>query len=260
MLSGIIGNALIQAGSIDYGALVLAETPLVWYRFNETAAATGVVDSSGNALHGTYVDVSDGDLGQASITNNDETTCWKMDGVDARADVSAIDVPFRAMLANDWTMEFWYKTTDEARQEIVTLYGGATPYVTVRLNTDAAYNDAAGRIKIYLADVNSHKIEGGSPTDVSFGFTDGNPHHFVFKAYPSAGNLKLYIDGVEKTLTLGTTNALAGFTAGLSVSAHIGHYNASYPVDGTIDNFALYAKSLSEATILAHYNAGKPAA
>ena len=84
---------------------------------------------------------------------------------------------------------------------------------------------------------------------------DTNWHHIVF-THPggaTSGLAKLYIDGVDRTLTLGGANLVAN-ASNLSVGAGYGDF---LHFAGTIDEVALYGRALTQAEVADHFQAGR---
>jgi len=95
---------------------------------------------------------------------------------------------------------------------------------------------------------------GGTDNVASYGtkdINDGNWHHVAMVADYTAGQLMTYVDGVNEG-----NGSLAAINNSLanSFSLYIGQYNdESYRFNGTIDEVAIYNRSLSGAEIREMY-------
>ena len=84
---------------------------------------------------------------------------------------------------------------------------------------------------------------------------DTNWHHIVF-THPggaTSGLARLYIDGVDRTLTLSGANLVAN-SSNLSVGAGYGDF---LHFAGAIDEVALYGRALATAEVTDHFQAGR---
>ena len=84
-------------------------------------------------------------------------------------------------------------------------------------------------------------------------------HHVVATGSTSAGELKLYIDGVPVGTDPMDRNLTFNGTGGIGTpTLEIGRRNAGSTnlFDGLIDEVAIYGTALDASTITGHYNAG----
>lgn len=219
-----------------YVAAVLADSPLAYWRLDETSGTTAL-DSSGNGKNGTYEGSLD--LGQPPlITNGKSLHCHgSIAGVNI---ASSFSIP---TATSPFTFEAWIKLTATGTRPIVS---GRTSSGSQQLDFGVTSNH------LYVqpnADNNTGLITLQSPGAVN----DGAAHHVV-ATRTTAKLWTLYIDGASvATQSDGMTSGCTSLNV-----AYIGKepVNLLY-MDGTIDEVAVYQSALSAARVLAHYNAGK---
>jgi len=86
----------------------------------------------------------------------------------------------------------------------------------------------------------------------------GTWHHLAMTMNADTDVLALYIDGTINCTNTMPKGAFSNTNTADDVALGAYVYNSkAYPVNGSIDEFALYNKSLSSAEVLDHYNAGK---
>lgn len=225
---------LARGGSVAYANAVLADSPAGWWRLNQAAGTTGadtVLDSSGNARHGTPAGgVTFGVLGPlAAEPNGTSDTAASFDGTDDYVDVAA----FGSALAN-WTIAFWAKTPvaqDSTHDRIVSTTGN--------------------RIEVGQASDGTIRVYDGAWLDVSSLSTTEGYAHFAF-TYDGT-TLKVYKNAAEvhsgaRGRSIQSTDA---WRFGSRINGGVGELWA-----GTVDEVAVYPAALSPARIAAHYAAG----
>jgi hypothetical protein len=208
-----------------------------------------------NEQSGTIVDYSgEGNNG----TNNGATygaggkfdTALEFDGIN---DYVNIDDDASLSGATKLTVELWMKTTVTGS----VWYALASKHATSKrewvLNYDQG--DATLRFGIYDESANAYIIRQDTSAG---GYSDGNWHHIVgtWSGGTSPTNIKVYADSVQvddATLSSGTFVAIED----LAQNVEIGRMgDAGFYFKGTIDEVAIYNRSLSAEEIFNHYKRG----
>lgn len=213
---------------VSYSAEVLADSPLSYWRLDETSgnaidigslAVAGVV--AGSPTRGVAGLVSDGTAYTFAGTSGIET-----------ADTAGYPHASESNL----TLEMWAKWTEGS-----TFMCG----FTLRDASDATvieFNRTAGKVGVW---------RGGSVIITSAAsYNDGNRHHIVAK-YTATVGAALFIDGVSVSVS-GTRNGPTGTLRALIAQ----NWGGIQRFSGTIDEVAIYGAALSDARIAAHYAAG----
>jgi hypothetical protein len=229
---GVLCVVWTQAASAAYADEVLADNPIAYYRFEETAGAVAV-DASANSNDGIYANgVLLNQPGAAALGR-----AARFDGID-----DYVDTP--RTVSTDFTLELWVNTTDpglsggQAYEGNGLLWsdvgGGANDFVLAMLN---------GALSFFT---------GNPDTTVTSAtaINDGAWHHLV-ATRTLGGNVEIFIDGVSRGVT--TTNGSAlDANPSIMIGANVldGRYFA-----GLIDEVAYYPTVLSPARINAHYRA-----
>ena len=213
-----------------YRAMILGDTPVSYWRFDDTTST--LVDTMGtnNATwSGNYTQ------SQASLISTD---------VDASTSVTSAAAVLGStppVAGSAFSLEIWFKTTSTTSSSIFDLRTGTTADNLANLywNTGgqpiAYYGNASG---------SSYAAAGGT-------FADGNRHHLV-STY-DGGTIRIYIDGALS----GTAYLLGPITTwGTSPVAQWGNDALNRHWVGTLDEGALYTHVLTPAQIRNHYLAG----
>ena len=227
---------LVAPPGTSYADSVIADHPVVYYRFEEGAGATTAVDSSGAGKNGVYNNVSLGnpsaaaDLGQAAGFNgsNSFVTMPVLSG--------ALSLGGKG---NDrFTMEAWIQP--QALNGPEAIYAVPWQLGAVHLHCWAA-NDIR------------FSVNGNTPTDVDFfspSISAGQWAHVAAVYDDTASNVTMYINGAPVGTNIYTSAGPADFEAGW-----IGEFSGGRFYDGLIDEFAIYTNALSAARIQEHYAA-----
>jgi hypothetical protein len=237
-----VNGAVRAPSSIQaYSAAVLADSPIVYYRTNETSGTTAA-DSSGHGYGGTYG--SSVVLGNANLVTGDVAPTFPGGTSSAakrlKSSTNAALAPTGAM-----SIEFWvnvpatvsttqilftqsFANGNSYQPVYISLDNGSPAYFTLQINT------SSGVVATY-------------PTAVL-----GAKNHVVLTW--TGTTLKAYVNGVASGTATGSGSLVnyaspyAGFTLGGPVDAHTGFA-------GSVGEFALYGTALSAARVTAHYNA-----
>jgi hypothetical protein len=216
-----------------YPATVLADSPLVYYRFDEPVGATTAYDASGHGNHGAYANVTlglasaDAGLGQAGSFNNLN---------------SSVAVPVLGDQLGQFTVEAWLKPHTVGFNCIYDEDGWNTGWVHSHLG-------------------NGNQVEcsvsGNTPTDQWLGagsYPIGQWSHFVLVYDSAAATLTLYVNG-----QLAATAPYTSVINATLQAAHIGAWNGNArPFDGLIDEVAIYDTALTADRVAAHFAAASP--
>ncbi len=214
-----------------YGYLVQNDAPSAYYRLDETSG-TSAGDGSGNGNGATYS--GSYTLGQTgALAGSSGGNSVSFAGGAVAGSVSAPQLNLSSGAVN--TVEFWMN------------WNGTSGVMPFGFNLYDLY------------------FSGGN-----FGFNTGCSdlygvtapsanvwHHVVAQFYNGnpVGNVKLWIDGAQQTLTLKTgTPCSRNITSSFDIAGW--PYNSSYRFGGKIDEVALYGSALSSAAIKAHYQEG----
>jgi uncharacterized repeat protein (TIGR01451 family) len=219
-------SCAIGSLAVGYSAQVLADSPLGYWRLDETSG-TVAADSSGNGRNGT-IDAGV-TLGAPALAGG-SGAAMSFTGTGPIVRVSGLGAAVLNGPAGQ-TLEFWAEP-DPADAEWIAV--GLAPASADELQR---YSDGQG----YWATFRTARLPG-TPTRTS------GAHHFVVSRQPGVG-WKLYIDG---TLV---RSADAG-TFAISADLRIGFGESQFPTrafKGRIDEVAVYNSALSAARVLAHY-------
>ena len=214
-----------------YPSTVLADSPLVYYRFEEPAGATAAFDASGHGQNGTYLNVT---LGGASLT----PALGKAAGFN---DSGSVAVPALGSFAA-LTIEAWVQPTarPNAFNGVFLMDGWSPGWVHYQFMPD-------GRLQFAM----------NGASDLYFGdgtvFPLGQWLHVVATYDSVSGQVSMYVNGQ----LLGTQTYGSPVTANLA-AAHIGAWfsgSLQRFYSGLLDEFAIYGSVLPPDRILAHYTA-----
>lgn len=237
-LAGAVGTTgaagftvgLAGAVSLPYGATVLADSPLLDWKVDESSGTTAA-DSSGHSKAGTYN--GSPTLGGSPLINAGTAVTFgsgKYVSLAAEASLSTAS----------YSVEVWIQTTSTAQMNAVTRYG--------------ASNGSRYRIKANWASVGTVTVQNDdnfqAVTSTTTTLNDGLPHHIVM--VQDSTTLYLYVDGVLEASTASTPS---GGTA--SEALNLGSDNAGGTNwVGKLDEFAVYGYALSASQVGTHYAAG----
>lgn len=236
MSAGAVAASYVDAAP-GYQGAVLADSPLLYYRLNETSGTT-CMDTSGNARNGTY---SGGyTLGITGAITSDPTN----KAVNFTGASGKMDVPYGAYMdAASITVETWVLSTITGQGPL----------------WDRDKGNGTTSPRVWQFRLSNSKVEfiriggtGGTITATSVkSVNDGNWHHVA--ATYDGSNIRIYIDGaLDKTVS--APGAFSGHPAAMSLAVNDASVGAVY-LNGVLDEAAYYGTALSGARILAHYNA-----
>ncbi len=237
--------ARTRLGAAPYDALVLADGPELYYKFDDGATPTVINDASPNNNDGTYSSSAEfttgliaGDLGSAYV---------------AGAAIGAVG-SITLSSVSSWVFECWISTTSTTRAVIAGFWANSTAFIV--------WLEASGQVR----------AQGGSEYYSSgVNVNDGDAHHIVIRR-TGASQVEWVIDGTSGGTDTGTgTSALdsTGGTSSVGVSqiqiapndsgwTYGGVAGTGVRINATIDNLAVY-NAVGDLTTLeaqAHYSGG----
>jgi len=214
----------------SYSNLVLADNPLVYYRFEEAVGATVAVDSSGNGNHGTYVG------GVTLGTANDLVglgNAGRFNGTNGRVDVASLGSFAQS------TVEAWINVDALASGCCKSIYS------TDAFGTGNLHFNVKSGLDI------EHAIGNGGPDNINTpgGVIALDDWFHVVASYDrlDGGRTKIWINGILLAEGFHGSSPFANFS-----DANVGSFNLSRFFNGRIDEFAIYDSILNEQQILAH--------
>lgn len=225
-----------------YAAVVMADTPIAYYRLNESSMANPLVmkDSSGNGRHGTFTGT--GTAGMPSLVSDSDTAALSVPS-------SGIGtVPYDAwMNPTLMTHEAWVKPNT---------VGAGTRVIGGRTSLDSFSNPNAYQMFAYqVGNKWGMSVRGtGNPGDAieSVGSAEVDKVQHIVATYDGTWG-RLYVNG-----TLAASVAIATTLRGVNLPLAIGACGIpGYGFAGVVDEYAVYDQALSPERIAAHYNAGR---
>ncbi|MCH1507631.1 MAG: LamG domain-containing protein, partial [Akkermansiaceae bacterium] len=260
LVGGLCLAAATQAATPAYRSVVLADSPIVYFEFDETSGTTAANSGSTGAANDGTIGTDGGavTINQASFAGGG--TAYNFDG----GHVLAAALPSSL---TEWTIAAWVNW-DPAKTTASNIFG----------NDQGGWNDDV--LFGIGAEGGSQGVPGGSVGLIHQGnpgttrdfvgspMSDSVWHHVVVTASTTNSELILYVDGVEvaknEILNNGVTmNGGANGDPGtigtpfLSVGAARAAVDPGFrSFDGLIDEFAIYGTVLGADAILAHYTAG----
>lgn len=223
------------ASALNYAAVVLADTPLAYWRLGETTGSTAA-DSGGNGYNGTYANCT---LGAAPLVNNNGgNLAVSGNGSSSQILVGAVSALYS--LSRNFSIEAWIKPASVAG-------GFLSGIFSLGLNGFCARQNGPS-----IELLRDYSVSLGA---VNCGLTAGARFHIVVTV-DSTGTATVYCNGVSK----GTINA-SGYTySGQYVRVGADGKDSTTVntfLGGTLDEVAVYSHALTATQIAAHYSAGK---
>lgn len=244
----VVGDGGGGDGSVDarsdgaiatsrYAAAVLADKPILYYRFGETAGAPARDEVTGAT---TVYPVSGGTFGIAGALAGDPDTAITIDGSFKLQLTQLVDFKDYA----PFSVEAWLspKTTATGSGFVLDheAWDGRRGWLL-------SANSASIGFERWL-DGGSSSIGVGQPT------VEGQWHHVIMSF--DGTTQRLYIDAVRRTTATGTVPLVV-----IGVPWTVGAQNCTpcsgNGFKGSVDELAIYAQALSEERITAHFKAGR---
>ena len=219
----------------SYASSVLAGSPLVYYRLDETSGATAA-DSSGNGNNGTYTS-SGVTYGASGALLNDSNTAV---GLAGSAEISDTSLPVSAGQA--YTMEFWFQVSS-SQYSSGTLDLGASPGGTLQLT-----NGGTTLMTEWVPDHNNKPAFG-----LPYAVNDGTWHLFdVEYDAPFGSGCTVLLDGSVVGSESGSNTCGVSNGPGLIIGA----FGDGNPTAGAFDEVAVYPTLLPGTRVAAHWTIG----
>lgn len=223
---------------MSYSGEVLADSPVGYWRLNDTSGTTAV-DSSGGGHDGTY---------SGSFTLNQPTLLVEGSGASVNFTGGQMAVPDTLSLrlgTGAVSYEIWVNLTSTAAY--ASLVDDTQRGYSLFLNA----NGGAGPTRAYLTYGNS--ANAANEITLSTGIATAELDHIAVTS-DGAGNAIVYRNGVSVFTTasqdIGATNSASGVTIFANPSGGGG------AIQGQGQELAVYSTVLSPARVAAHYTAG----
>jgi hypothetical protein len=233
-------SIVVASGTPAYAAAVLADSPMMYLRYDETGGGYLSDTSSGGSNLTTTGSVSYRQAPAVSGTSKSLT----FSGATSTAYGEARLTP-----VNSVTIETWFKTTTTVGGKIVG-FGNKQSFASSSTDRNV-YMTNAGKIVFGVYSAGYHTIT------TTGAFNNGAWHHLV-AVQSSTSGMVLYIDGVSRG-TNSTTghNATKGYwhVGGDGLSSGWPSVPTSLYFAGSVDETAIYSTALSAARVGAHYAA-----
>ena len=245
-----------QIPQLTYFDVVMADTPVGYWRLGETSGTTAF-DSSGNLLHGTYVNGPTNGSGLINDPDGSKT----FDGVN-----QYVTIPDNVLLqpgaSSSWTVECWTDAVGNDNAPFVAKRqnGGQFEQYSLGRAGDSHFSGSGSRAAWLFAEfafAGAGGIERAVATSAAAAFVPVGIKHVVGVADFAANDAYIYINGVE-TARASIVGEIDGAWPTINNpdpltfmwNGGTNYHNAS------LDEVAIYSYALSPARILAHYNAG----
>jgi hypothetical protein len=185
-----------------------------------------------------------------------------VEGGQAFDGASRVDVPdngneFDWTYQDNWSVEFWMKTSNSGTQVIVGRHRAADDYPDYAKWWIGV--NGAGEATFFLQDnaavPKNFEISGGPY------LFDDQWHHVIAVREGSIQQNRIYVDGIEVAAV--TTNYANSFKADLPTPVTLGYWNRPgtanpYPYTGALDEVAFFNKAISAVEAATFYNVGAP--
>lgn len=235
------GTSVVYYPSTLYPTEVLADAPVVWWRYNE-ADTSGAIDSSGNGRTGTLAgNVVINQPGALIVEKNGlYDDAYYLDG--STAYISRVDET--AFHVVQGSVEAWFKSGTNGVQYLIGNCAMAPPYNGVGIILDTP---TGGHVSGMLGNAVANNVVAAALT-----YNDGAWHHVVFTW--DGGTLCLYIDGA--LVNTAAQTIVPTFT---NNPWRVGYdpTGLGYRFAGTVDETALYNSVLSATRVQTHYLVGR---
>lgn len=243
--AALVLSGVRMAGAADYPTTILADSPIAYYRLEETSGTTAVDSSASGAYPGVYnINGSYPLLGQPGIDSNSIAL--------SVAQPSSVTAGYYEALNQQapFSFEIWAKpiSTDPANYRCPV--GNFSGWGTATQSGWYVYQIAGSPTAFACITASGVWIQSAP-------ITLFNWYHIV-GTYDGT-NMSFYLNG-----TLVGTQSAAGYTANSVNNAGVnpialgfrGDSSGYGAFDGNLDEFAYYTNVLTAAQVLAHYEAG----
>ncbi|SDS35143.1 Concanavalin A-like lectin/glucanases superfamily protein [Friedmanniella luteola] len=233
-------NGTKAADYFTCAAAYTANTPGIYYKLDDTG--TTAADSGASARTGTY---------QGAVTKGVAGACTRDTGTAITLDGTTGYVNYATALTTNtsYTSEAWIRTTT-ARGGLITGFGAAATGASS--TTDRVlYLTNTGRVAFGVNNAAKATLTTPNP------YNDGAWHHIMATAGPTG--LTLYVDGTA--VTTSATVIAASYSGNFRVGYDnlTGWTNAptSSFLAASVDDVAVYGRTLTATDALNHYTSGR---
>ena len=247
-----IATSSASAATTAYRNLILGDNPIVYYEFDETGGTTAANSATtGTTYTGTFNTTGGAiTVGQSSFAQGG--TAYDFGGgIIGAASALTTSLP-------EWTVEAWVNYSDGSASNFLSNdQGGWNDDIMFGLG--AENND----IPVNSVGLVHQGNPGGVRETVSSPLAAGEWHHIGMTGSESAGEIKLYVDGIlvdtNNDLANGATfNGADGFGGAPHLTIGASRPDGLRPYGGLLDEVAIYDSVLTPAQISAHANATIP--
>lgn len=231
---------------MSYSSEVLADAPLVYYRFNEPTAALTAEDSSGNGRTGTWQGASQSQYRSrvAGLLAGDADGAVSVSGVAAGNFVPGVAIPGAA----------WMNVSTYTLEALIQVPSATAAVARSIIDRDPSTSERIFQFR--LETTGKLSLIFWTPTAGPFTLTStatltANTTYHVAATYDGT-TARLYVNGTASGTLTQTGGARTSATARLGFGFNA---VAAQPFVGTMDEGAVYGTALSAARIAAHYNA-----
>lgn len=226
---------------MTYADEVGADSPVAWYRLDETSGTVAADSGSGTAANGTYTGGYTLDEPGIDGANGSVFLDWANPGY-----VNIGAVPSKLRFTGNFSIEAWCIPSAAPGSAVVSEQFAAAE---VRY-TLGFYDGANTTLKPSFAWYNGEWRNATSPDEVA----PDEWHHLV--GTWNGTQLELFVDGVSKA-TQSTVGTMPGGTDDLYIGRRWDDsFNEFF--GGWVDEVAFYGTALSSTRVAAHYVAGSP--
>ena len=219
----------------DYAATVLADTPQLFWRFEETSGSTAADSSGTPARPGTVDNPRWGQAG--AIPSAPTSRALGLDG-------GAVTQQGTIAVGAAYSLEAWVSTTRTTGGPLLTFNAGSALHRALYLGQDGRVRFGRDNVATVTSDVVVN---------------DGDWHHVVYTSAssgPAGSRGRLYVDG-----RLADTGSTVASSATGSWRVGFQPWNGAWPgnpdqyLRGAVDEVAVDNTTLSEARAQAHFDA-----
>ena len=226
---------------------------IAYYRFDENSG-TSIADSSSNSNTAT---LTNGPTFSSDVPVYKNENSIALDGSNDYAPVvgslSGGDYNFLTSTLT-YSASLWLRLDDHTQDSSQVLL--ANNYTSSNKGIQIWYDNRSG-ISTKALRVNSWAGSSVS-TNTASAITDNNWHHVLVTSSGASGTLTVYLDGSSlATASLGSVSATAP-NQDLAIGGRVISGSVNSPIDGKLDEVAIWDVALSSADATAIYNSGTP--
>jgi len=239
------------AATTAYSNLVLGDNPLVYYQLDETSGTTAVNSGSLGAALDSAINTASG-----SVTINQ--TSFPQGGASYSFGGGVVTAAALTDSLAEWSIEAWVNYSSGSASNFLSNDQGGW-------NDDVLFGLGAENNNIPANSVGLvHQGNPGSVREtVSSPLAAGEWHHIGMTGSESAGEIKLYVDGIlvdtNNDLANGATfNGADGFGGAPHLTMGASRTDGLRPYGGLLDEVAVYDSVLSGSDFLARTTIPEP--